>query len=73
MYYTAAGQAEALNTFVVEDGWSVDKAGGNRISVKGLKTRGYKEESRIFTPRAVSKTFLKSTSNCRSLMLSIWG
>lgn len=59
IYYTAVGQTEALNTFVVEDGWSVDKAGGNRISVKGLKTRGYKEESRTFTPRAVSKTFFE--------------
>ncbi|HBC3483053.1 hypothetical protein [Vibrio sp. JZG10] len=59
VYYTAAGQAEALNTFVVEDGWSVDAVGGNRISVKGLKTRGYKEESRSFTPRAVSKTFFE--------------
>ncbi|MBF8999281.1 hypothetical protein [Vibrio nitrifigilis] len=59
VYYTAAGQTEALNTFVVEDGWSVDKAGGKRISVKGLKTRGYKEESRSFTPRAVSKTFFE--------------
>ncbi|MFH0228063.1 hypothetical protein ACGRRZ_02945 [Vibrio diabolicus] len=59
VYYTAAGQTEALNTFVVEDSWSVDKAGGNRISVKGLKTRGYKEEPRIFTPRAVSKSFFE--------------
>lgn len=59
VYYTAAGQAEALNTFVVEDSWSVDKVGGNRISVKGLKPRGYKEESRTFTPRAVSKTFFE--------------
>ncbi|HHC7339708.1 TPA: hypothetical protein ACN30U_001586 [Vibrio parahaemolyticus] len=59
VYYTAAGQTEALDTFVVEDSWSVDKAGGNRISVKGLKTRGYKEEPRIFTPRAVSKTFFE--------------
>lgn len=59
VYYTAAGQTEALNTFVVEDSWSVDKAGGNRISVKGLKTRGYKDESRSFTPRAVSKTFFE--------------
>lgn len=59
VYYTAAGQTEALNTFVVEDGWSVDAVGGNRISVKGLKTRGYKEESRSFTPRAVSKTFFE--------------
>lgn len=59
VYYTAAGQAEALNTFVVEDGWSVDAVGGNRISVKGLKTRGYKEELRSFTPRAVSKTFFE--------------
>ncbi|MCG9638402.1 hypothetical protein L1D22_00340 [Vibrio sp. Isolate34] len=59
LYYTAAGQAEALNTFVAEDSWSVDRAGGNRISVKGLKTRGYKEEPRTFTPRAVSKTFFE--------------
>ncbi|CAE6877575.1 viral genome integration into host DNA [Vibrio sp. B1REV9] len=59
VYYTAVGQTEALNTFVVEDGWSVDKAGGKRISVKGLKTRGYKEEPRSFTPRAVSKTFFE--------------
>ncbi|QFQ78537.1 hypothetical protein [Vibrio harveyi] len=59
VYYTAAGQAEALNTFVVEDSWSIDRAGGNRISVKGLKTRGYKEELRTFTPRAVSKTFFE--------------
>jgi hypothetical protein len=59
VYYTAAGQTEALNTFVVEDSWSIDKAGGNRISLKGLKTRGYKEESRTFAPRAVSKTFFE--------------
>lgn len=59
VYYTAAGQAEALNTFVVEDSWSVDKVGGNRISVKGLKTRGYTDEPRSFTPRAVSKTFFE--------------
>ncbi|WP_273977734.1 hypothetical protein [Vibrio parahaemolyticus] len=59
VYYTAAGQADALNTFVVEDSWSVDKVGGNRISVKGLKTRGYKEELRTLTPRAVSKTFFE--------------
>lgn len=59
VYYTAVGQTEALNTFVVEDGWSVDKAGGNRISVKGLKSRGYTDEPRSFTPRAVSKTFFE--------------
>ncbi|MCR9516192.1 hypothetical protein [Vibrio alginolyticus] len=59
VYYTAAGQREALNTFVVEDSWGIDKAGGKRISLKGLKTRGYKEESRTFTPRAVSKTFFE--------------
>ncbi|WP_305839441.1 hypothetical protein [Photobacterium leiognathi] len=59
IYYTAAGQAEALNTYVIEDEWKVDKVGGNRISVKGLKTRGYKEETRSFTPRAAAKTFFE--------------
>ncbi|HGF7416712.1 TPA: hypothetical protein AB5B05_002936, partial [Vibrio cholerae] len=73
VYYTAAGQAEALNTFVVEDGWSVDKAGGNRISVKGLKTRGYNEESRSFTPRAVSKTFFEEHFELSKLNAVDWG
>ncbi|PMM43606.1 hypothetical protein [Vibrio splendidus] len=59
IYYTAAGLTEALNTFVLEDEWKVDNIGGNRISVKGLKTRGYKEETRSFTPRAASKTFFE--------------
>ncbi|MBB1319160.1 hypothetical protein H5123_16120 [Shewanella sp. SR43-4] len=59
IYYLGTGQTETLNMFL-EDEWVCQKSGAGRISIEGLKTRGYIVELRTFTPRATCKSFFES-------------
>jgi hypothetical protein len=59
IYYLGTGQTETLNMFL-EDEWVCQKSGAGRISIEGVKTRGYKSEVRTFTPRATCKGFFES-------------
>jgi hypothetical protein len=59
IYYLGTGQTETLNMFL-EDEWVCQKSGAGRISIEGLKTRGYTVELRTFTPRATCKSFFES-------------
>ena len=58
----------------LEDEWEFKKSGAGRISIEGLKTRGYKVELRLFTPRASCKDFFESLlalSKSHSLSLGL--
>lgn len=59
IYYLGTGQTETLSMFLEEE-WVCQASGAGRITIEGFKTRGDKVELRIFTPRAVCKSFFES-------------
>lgn len=73
IYYLGTGETETLSMFL-EDEWEFKKSRAGRISIEGLKTRGYKVELRSFTPRASCKDFFESLlelSKSHSLSLGL--
>lgn len=59
VYYLGTGLTETFNLFLGEE-WHCKESGAGRITLEGLKTRGYTVEARTFTPRATCKTFFES-------------
>lgn len=59
IYYLGTGQTETLSMFL-DDEFVCKKSGTGRVSIEGIKTRGYKVETRTFTPRASCKIFFDS-------------
>ena len=75
VYYLGTGQTETLNLFLDEE-WHCKQSGAGRITLEGLKTRGYTVETRTFTPRATCKTFFEShltlsKAHCAELGLGV--